>query len=201
MKKYKVMVFDLGNTILKFDHNIAVRKIANLFRLDSRALYDAFFDSDLTRAFEKGLIPPKDFHRKISERFSFSLPFEDFAAIWNDIFWEDELSCELARELKRSYRLYLLSNINRMHFEYIMERFDIIDIFDEIIASYAVGAMKPEKAIYDDVIRRAGGDKDSLFYIDDRQDLIDEAKLLGIDSIRYEGAEKLREEMSSRGIL
>lgn len=130
------------------------------------------------------------------------LPFKDFVAIWNDIFWEDKDSCELARELKRaSYRLFLLSNVNRLHFEHIRRKFDIIKIFDEIILSFMVGAIKPDRLIFEDVIRRAGGDKGALLYIDDREDLIKEAIFLGIDSVRFEGADKLRDTMKVKGVL
>jgi FMN phosphatase YigB (HAD superfamily) len=56
MKKYSTIVFDLGNTLIRFDHNISARKVANLCHLDSKKIYDAFFDSEITRAFEKGAL-------------------------------------------------------------------------------------------------------------------------------------------------
>ncbi|MFH0763788.1 MAG: HAD family hydrolase [Candidatus Omnitrophota bacterium] len=199
-KRYSVIVFDLGNTIIRFDHNISAKKVANLFRLDSKKIYDVFFDSEITRAFEKGEISPREFYRRASSLLAVKMPYKDFVAIWNDIFWEDKEACGLVRRLKKSYRLFLLSNINRLHFEYIEKKFDIIKIFDEIILSYLVGATKPDKLIFEDVIRRAGGRKESLLYIDDREDLIKEALALGIDSIRFENANKLKEALRERDI-
>lgn len=200
-KTYETIVFDLGNTLIRFDHNISARKIANLFHLDSKKIYDAFFDSPITRAFEKGLISPRVFHKKAEELLGVKLPYKDFAAIWNDIFWEDEEACELARQLKKRYRLFLLSNVNRLHFEYIDKKFDIIKIFDEVILSFMVGAMKPDKTIFEDVIRRSGGDRTRILYIDDREDLIKEARLLGIDSIRFEGAGSLKKLLKEKGVI
>lgn len=200
VKNYSVIVFDLGNTLIRFDHNISARKIANLFRLDSKKIYDAFFDSPITRDFEKGLISPREFYKKASHLLGVKLPYKDFVDIWNDIFWEDKEACDLARHLKNTYRLFLLSNVNRLHFEYIEKKFDIIKIFDEIILSFMVGAIKPDRLIFEDVIKRAGGDKSSVLYIDDREDLIKEALLLGIDSLRFENAGKLKEAMLEKGI-
>jgi putative hydrolase of the HAD superfamily len=200
-KKYTTIVFDLGNTLIRFDHNISAKKIANLFHLESKKIYDAFFDSPITRAFEKGEISPKEFHKRASQLLGVRMPFKDFTDIWNDIFWEDEGSCGLARQLKNTYKLFLLSNVNRLHFEYIHKKFDIIKIFDEIILSFMVGAIKPDRLIFEDVIRRAGGDRTKLLYIDDREDLIKEATSLGIDSIRYEGAEKLKETLKKKGVI
>jgi len=197
---YSIIVFDLGNTLIRFDHNISAKKIANLCRLDSKKIYDAFFDSGLTRAFEKGAISPREFYRQATALLGVKLPFKDFVDIWNDIFWEDEEACELARELKKSYRLFLLSNVNRLHFEHIQKKFDIIKIFDEVILSFLVGAIKPDRAIFEDVIRRAGGDRKKILYIDDREDLIKEAQSMGIDSIRFEGADKLKEALIEKGV-
>jgi putative hydrolase of the HAD superfamily len=200
-KKYSTIVFDLGNTLIRFDHSISAKKIANLFHLDSKKIYDTFFDSPITRAFEKGEISPKEFHKRASLLLGVRMPFKDFTDIWNDIFWEDKEVCELARQLKKSYKLFLLSNVNRLHFEYIQKKFDIIKIFDEVILSFMVGAIKPDRVIFEDVIRRAGNDRTKLLYIDDREDLIKEALLLGIDSIRCEGAGKLKEVMAQKGVI
>ncbi|MFA6143073.1 MAG: HAD family hydrolase [Candidatus Omnitrophota bacterium] len=200
-KKYSVIVFDLGNTIIRFDHNISAKKIAALLNLDSKTLYDAFFDSEITRAFEKGEISPREFHRRASGLLGVKMPYQDFVAIWNDIFWEDEDACKLARQLKNNYKLFLLSNVNKLHFEHIEKKFDIINIFDEIILSYLVGATKPDRLIYEDVIRRAGGDCTKLLYVDDREDLIKEALALGIDSVRFEGASELKKTLVRKGII
>ncbi|MDO8536563.1 MAG: HAD hydrolase-like protein [Candidatus Omnitrophota bacterium] len=200
-KRYSVIIFDLGNTLIKFDHNISAKKIANLFHLDSEEVRKLFFDSKLTQAFERGQISPKDFHARITKHLGVKIPFRDFVSIWNDIFWIDEGSCAIARRLKKDYKLFLLSNIGRLHYEYIVKKFDILEIFDEIIVSFAVGAIKPEKKIFEDAIKRAGGDRSAVLYIDDREDLIKEATSFGIESIKYEGAEKLERDLKGKGVI
>lgn len=201
MSPAKVIIFDLGNTLIRFDHNIAAKKLANLFHIDSEKIRSLFFDSELTRDFEKGLISPRVFYSRVTELLNIKISFNDFVAIWNDIFWEDKRSCDIARQLKKRYKLFLLSNVNRLHFEYVEKKFDIIKIFDEVIVSFAVGAMKPEKKIFEDAIRRAGGDKSQVLYIDDREDLIREANAFGIESIQFEGADKLEKNLKERRIL
>src|SRR3989338_9777122 len=107
----------------------------------------------MTRAFEKGDISPREFYKRAARLLGVKLPYRDFVEIWNDIFWEDQDTCALARELKKSYQLFLLSNVNRLHFEHIRKKFEIIKIFDEIILSFMVGAIKPDRLIFEDVIR------------------------------------------------
>ena len=200
-KRYSVIIFDLGNTLIRFDHSISAKKFANLFHLDSEEVRRLFFDSKLTQAFERGQISPEDFHAGITKHLGVVIPFRDFVSIWNDIFWEDEGSCAIARRLKKDYKLFLLSNISRLHYEYIVKKFDILKIFDEIILSFAVGAIKPENRIFEDAVKRAGGDKAAVLYIDDREDLIREATAFGIESIKYEGSDKLEKDLKEKGVI
>jgi putative hydrolase of the HAD superfamily len=199
--KYSTILFDLGNTLIRFDHNIAVKKLFSRFGIDPKTTYDLFFDSRITRLFEKGMILPDEFHKRATGLLGIDIAYDEFADIWNDIFWEDTGSCALARELKKEYRLFLLSNVNKVHFEYIQSKFDIISIFDELILSYKVGVMKPEPAIFEYAIKQSGGDKTKVIYIDDREDLIREATSMGIESIRYESSGKLKEDLAARGVL
>ena len=200
-KRYRVIIFDLGNTLIRFDHSISAKKFANLFHLDSEEVRRLFFDSKLTQAFEKGQISPKDFHARIIKHLGVAISFREFVSIWNDIFWIDEGSCAIARQLKKDYKLFLLSNISRLHYEYIVKKFDILKIFDEIILSFAVGSIKPEKRIFEDAIGRAGGDRSAVLYIDDREDIIKEAAAFGIESIRYEGSDRLERDLKEKGVI
>lgn len=200
-KKYEYIVFDLGNTLIRFDHNISANKIAKASNVDAKKVYDTFFDSGITRPFERGALSPREFYVKASKCLGLDLPYRDFVDIWNDIFWEDREMCALARELKKRYKLILLSNISVLHFEHIRKKFSIIDIFDELVLSYRVGAIKPERKIFDEVVKRAGGNREGIFYIDDREDLVKEALRLGIESTRFENIAKLRKIMRKKGIL
>ncbi len=201
-KKYKYIVFDLGNTLIRFDHNISANKLAKAFNVEAKKIYDTFFDSDITRPFERGHLTPMEFYIKAADLLKFDISYEDFVKVWNDIFWEDAEMCALARKLKKAgYKLFLLSNISLLHFEHIKEKFDIIGIFDELILSYRVGAIKPERKIFDEVVKLAKGKKESLFYIDDREDLIKAATELDIDCVRFENVDKLVEVMKEKGIL
>ena len=88
-----------------------------------------------------------------------------------------------------------------MHFDHVEKKFDIIKIFDCLVLSFVVGAMKPDRSIFEEAVKKAGVDRSAILYIDDRDDLIKEANKLGIESIKYEGAQKLKQELEQRGIL
>jgi putative hydrolase of the HAD superfamily len=200
-KRYKLIIFDLGNTIIRFDHHIASRKIASAYGKDETVLYEALFDSELTRSFDRGDLSPHGFHSKLMARLGIEMPFDEFACVWSDIFWEDEDACRLVRRLKPGNKLCLLSNVNKLHFEFIKKKFDIIKIFDHVIVSYLVGAMKPDRKIFEHAAKVGGAQFSEILYIDDREDLVKEATALGIESHRFEGAAALESWLLKKKVL
>ena len=54
----------------------------------------------------------------------------------------------------KGFPLFLLSNTNELHFTYILERYPIVRIMDELILSFEVGAKKPKKRMYEAIFER-----------------------------------------------
>src|SRR3989338_5470144 len=70
---------------------------------------------------------------------------------WNDIFFltkHNRFVYNLAQDLRKTYKLALLSNINILHFDYLKKNFSIFKPFHHIILSYEVGLRKPDPLIY-----------------------------------------------------
>lgn len=200
-RPYGLIIFDLGNTLIRFDHRIAVKKICEKFGGDEEALYDAMFDSELTREFGMGTVSAREFHARFSGLFGIRFGFEEFRAVWCDIFWEDREACSLAGRLRGMYPLCLMSNIDELHYAHIREKFDVIGIFDHIVLSYEAGALKPDRRIYERAREISGVPFSGMLYIDDRQDLVDAAVSYGIESVRFEDARKLEELFLKKKVL
>jgi len=197
-KAPRAVIFDLGRVILDFDHNIAAQKIYRFTAKTPNEIYQIFFDSDLTVSFEEGKISPFDFYLRIKELLALRLGYEDFVDIWNSIFFltPDNLEVySLAIRLSRHYPTLLLSNINLLHLEYIKKEFSIFDAFNYIVASCKVGAVKPKPVIYKQALELLSLPAEDVFYTDDRPELVQAAKELGINSSVYKGPEKLREDL------
>jgi biotin operon repressor BirA-like protein len=56
----------------------------------------------------------------------------------------------------RGYRLILISNTNRLHYEYIRRTYPILRAFDHVVLSYKLKTRKPEPAIYRAALRLSG---------------------------------------------
>lgn len=196
----KTIIFDLGNVLLKFDVRIIARKLAEKFSLDEDRLFDLFFDSPLTGIHDDGKISEREFHRRVMEMFNINMAFEEFREIWVDIFTENTDVAELVQFLSKEYKVFLMTNINKMHFDYIKGKFAIIKEFDKVFTSYEVGERKPHPKIFNAAISYADAKPDEIVFIDDRKELIEGAEKLGIRGIVFKDIQQLKEDLSKNGV-
>jgi len=187
---YDAVICDLGNVLINFDRQIAVKRIAPFTPKKEEDIYGLFFDSQITELFEKGEITPDEFFYRIKEFLELDMDYDKFLPIWNDIFFEVPLNIKMRnflRSIKSQYSLVMLSNINKVHFEFLRKRMGIFKDFAELVLSYEVGFRKPPPEIYHEALKRIKVIPSRAFYIDDRKDLIEAASRLGIKGIVFDG--------------
>lgn len=199
----KAIIFDLGNVLINFDHRIAARKISPFADKPPEEIYNLFFDSKVTRDFEEGKISPQDFFLKVKSTLNLKLDYDKFLPIWNEIFFftqENKDLYNLANNLKKQYRLTILSNINALHFDYLKKEFPIFDAFHYLVTSFETGSAKPSLLIYQKALYLLKTSPQETLYIDDRQDLVREALKLKLRSYVYKGVEQLKKDFLVNGI-
>ncbi|MBN3039856.1 MAG: HAD family phosphatase [Candidatus Omnitrophica bacterium] len=197
----KALAFDLGNVLFGFDYAIALDKIEGKISVSKKELLDQIYENQFGLDFEKGLIEPVDFFTDFKKRFKASFNYDYFLELWSDIFYPNEDVIALTRRLNQRYPLYLISNINRLHFEYLYREFkDVFSIFDKLILSYEVKSIKPEKKIYQHLKDAAGVGFNEMAYIDDRRDLIEQAMILGLNCVQFKDCHQLISDLDSLGV-
>jgi len=108
---------------------------------------------------------------------------------------EDREVSDLIRKLMGRVPIYLFSNTNVLHFEYIRNEFPIINAFRGFFLSYELGIMEPMDGIYEKVISMLGTDPQRTLYIDDRWENLQPARKIGIRVIHHRTAHGLRKDM------
>ncbi len=196
----RAFFFDLGNVLIRFNHMEAARKITASTRISPEEFYQFLLESPLVIAHDEGKVSIREFYEGLKVQMGFSLTFDSFLSVWNEIFEADPGIEALVRRLLRDYPCFLISNTNRSHFEFIRERFRIIDEMSGWALSYEVGRLKPDPAIYRRALELAQVPAAEVFYVDDRSDLIEAGRQLGFQTHRFEGIEPLQAELEKRGI-
>jgi len=179
----KVLLFDLGRVLVDFDHLRAAQRMAAFCSKTPDQIYNLFFESEATIAFEAGKIAPEDFYLQVKQMLDLKLSYASFEPIWNDIFFlsaKNRSVFGLVNNLRTNYKTAMLSNINILHYEYLRKNFPVFGVFDKIFLSFQMGLIKPNKEIYNLVMRELGVNPEEIFYTDDRPELVQSAKSLGI---------------------
>ena len=205
MKENRVttLIFDLGNCLVDFDHKIAANRIKEFTDKSIEEIFNLFFDSGITGDFEEGKISPEGFFLEVKKLLNAKITYEQFLPIWNEIFVLSQKNKDLyilAKQLKKDYKLAVLSNINILHFEYIEKNFFVFDAFDNVITSYQLGARKPQVEIYHKTLEMLNTPAECAFYTDDRPELIEAASRLGIKAFVFVGVKQLKKDLIKAGI-
>jgi len=116
---FKILAFDLGRVLFDFDYYKALKKLEPKLNTSKENIVGELFYNDFANDYEKGLISTKDFFSKFNKQFSGKLDFNQFKPVWCDIFTPNNAIIELAKTLKNKYPLYLISNINELHFQWL----------------------------------------------------------------------------------
>lgn len=202
-KNIKAFIFDLGKVLIDFDHSIAAKKASSFCNKSPKHIFDFLFNSKFAGLFEEGRITSIEFFLKVKESISLNLSYEDFLPIWNEIFFltdDNRAVYDLIGNLKGSYRLALLSNINELHFNYLKANFPVFDLFHHILLSFEMKSIKPAPLIYKQALDILGVLPEEVFYTDDRPEFVQAARLLGIQGFIFRGAGRLKKDLLDAGV-
>jgi 2-haloacid dehalogenase len=122
--------------------------------------------------------------------------------------WKESLgnaiegSVEIVKQLKaKGYPLYGLSNWSTETFPYALKKFEFLKVFDDMVISGYVGYVKPEPAIYELLLQKVGKPARECLFIDDSLANIEQASKMGINTIHFTSAEKLKMELTRLDLL
>lgn len=113
----------------------------------------------------------------------------------------DTAVVELIKSLKRNYKIGLLSNSNTEFIEGILKDHNLNDLFDSIVISQKVGFIKPQREIFQIVLKELNVEANETLFVDDRESNTSAGEKLGIRGILFRGVNTLKEELKHQEIL
>jgi FMN phosphatase YigB (HAD superfamily) len=191
MDNIKNIIFDYGNVIFSLDFEKSHQAWNALGIDNARGFYSHKVQDPVFTAFESGAISAEDFRQRIREITGKpSLTDVQIDHAWNSLLvGVPKGNHELLLSLKAKYRTFLLSNINSIHYDYIMKYlrdefgFEGNDrLFEKVYYSHLVGKRKPDKAIFEQVLNENNLDPAETLFIDDSPQHIASAQKLGIQT-------------------
>lgn len=194
----KVLVFDMGHVFVDFEWDAVCLGFCQAAGVSRERLKEVF--SEVSKlGYESGHIDTNAFLQELNTRLGSNIQRDHFDRIWVSTFRENEEMAVLLQTLKQQLPLYLLSNTNEVHYEYLQDRYDVARHFEELILSYKVGCSKPDASIYQEVLRRAAVPADHCLFVDDLEPNIKAASDLGMQVIQFKGVAQLKERLTELG--
>lgn len=194
MKKYSTIIFDVGDVLMDYRWR-AMFLDQGLPEEDVERIGRELFDDPhhIWRQSDLGTATPDDLTRMYSEEypadsewFSFFLHHGEYMNIPRPRVWK------MIHTLKEDgYRIYLLSNYSKDLFEKHTRYAEFMKDIDGMLVSYMVGLVKPDRAIYEELLRRYALDRGACIFFDDRLDNVEAANADGIHAEQVTGQEML----------
>lgn len=107
---------------------------------------------------------------------------------------------DIARELKKDYKLAILSNHTKEWVDYLNKKHKLKTLFNPIVISYDEGCAKPEPKIYDALLKKLKLKSNECLFIDNRESNDITADSLGFNNIIFKDAEQLVHELKKLGL-
>ncbi len=196
----RAVIFDFGNVICSFDNDTFLRSLLRYTDKGFDELKAAIYASDLPARYETGLISSEEFFREAAARGELSAPREEFFQSFARIFTPIPATFRLIRDLKKKYRIGLLSNTNEFHYKHYFKKVEIFPLFDSVTLSFEVKAMKPDERIYRDAVGKLRVRPGECVFIDDIAAYAEGASRLGMQGIRYVTHASLLESLEAAGV-
>ncbi|HEX2866695.1 MAG TPA: HAD family phosphatase [Ignavibacteriales bacterium] len=201
-RKYSVIVFDLGNVLIPFDYSIMMKRLDLIEEGLGQKFMEHYKENyHVHRKFERGDLTEDEFIDLMLHPCNGCLDRETFCRYYSEIFRVNEDVASLLPELKKKYKVVLLSNTNSIHREYGYKQYSFLMHFDRLILSHEVGAVKPEPEIYKAVEAYTQAPPEEHIFIDDVLEYVEGAKKMGWDAVRFSSYGQLLEDLKARGIL
>lgn len=179
----KNIILDFGDIFIDLDKSATPRAMQKFGFEQLTPELDLLFKN-----YEKGLLSSNAFLETVSGFFP-RANREDLISAWNAIlldFPDNRLEFIEALSRENRYRLFLLSNTNDIHIEFVkqkmgMEKFNRFkNAFEVFYLSYEMGMRKPDTEIFEHVVKANGLNVSETLFVDDTKENTDAAAGLGI---------------------
>lgn len=195
----KAIIWDMGGVLLQSVDNHPRKTLAQRYAIDLRDLCELVFDSPSARLASVGKITEDEHWENVGS--AVGVNPQDLGDFQRQ-FWSgdrvDQVLYKFIQDLRTRYHTALLSNAWSGTRKALVEYYDCLDVFDQVVISAEVGLAKPDPAIYLEMLRRLNVKPHQAVFVDDLLENIEAANRLGIHGIRFVHTEQAIADVEKR---
>ena len=199
----QAIIFDFGGVLINWDPHELYNKY---FSHDRQAIDNFLAEIDFVHwnLSQDGGYPFSDAVKNLS------LQFPQYAHLIRayDLEWEESIkgiipgTVEIVKKLKiAGYHLYGLTNWSAEKFSLVRHKYEVFDLFEEIVVSGEVGLVKPDPAIFHFLLQKTNFLSENCLLIDDSLANIKVAQRLGFTTHHFSSPATLELSLIELGVL
>jgi putative hydrolase of the HAD superfamily len=193
--------FDLGNVLLKFDHDLACRQLGEVAGLSPAEVRRVVFDEGMQWRYERGEITCREFYEHFCRETGTLPNYDAVQHAASAIFEVNAPVVPIVIGLAAAgRRLGVLSNTCAAHWNYCLPKYAGLRFFEVFALSFEIGAMKPDAKTYRAAADLAGAEPQEIFFTDDRPENVESARRAGFDAVAFTTASRLAADLRARGV-
>jgi glucose-1-phosphatase len=208
----KNIIFDLGNVIIDLDIDRTWQQLAHWLGDDYQAVLKKInTQNDIFIDFEVGKIDEDTFFQTLRSATDTPLSIRHLKEAWNAMLLQlPKHRLDMLSRLKEKYNIYLLSNTNKTHVDWVdgylrtVYGFAIQDFdaryFHKAYYSHLIHLRKPNVNCYEFVLQDAQIKAEETLFIDDNVDNIEGAKKVGIQTYLHKIGDEIAEVLKNKHI-
>jgi len=193
VKRIRNIIFDLGGVILNIDPQLTVDAFRNLGWTDFYEANNQSLNKELFYNLEKGNSSPEVFRENVRKMITNQITDKEIDTAWTAMILDIPADrTRYLEELKKEYRLFLLSNTNEIHrlkFHADFEAdfgYSFYDLFERNFYSHEMGMRKPNSQIYLEALKEADLVPEETLFIDDMKENTVAAETTGMQVLHIQ---------------
>jgi glucose-1-phosphatase len=188
----KNLIFDLGGVIIDLSIDHTLEAFVRLSGMEKKKVTE-LYSSPGFETYEKGLMDDAEFRNYVREVFSVKSSAAEIDSCWTAMLRGLPLEkLQLLERLKEHYNVYLLSNTNNIHIQYINTvmlpatvpgAYSLDVYFHKAYYSHVMKKRKPNADIFEQVLEENGLVNHQTLFLDDNLGNIEGANNVGIKTV------------------
>jgi putative hydrolase of the HAD superfamily len=199
IQNINTILFDFGGVLVDLDKEACLEAFKKLGVRNLNEYISNYAQSGLFLQLEKGLISPEYFHEQVRKMSDRNISDEEIDDAWNQfLITIPPYKLDFLLELRKKYRVLLLSNTNAIHFnqkgksEFEKQGLSLNNYFDKCYLSFQLGMAKPDEDIFKHVLENEQAKAHEILFLDDGEQNIETAKKIGFTTYLVKEKEDFR---------
>ncbi len=195
----KAIVFDVGGVIIDYNPLYLYRAYFNT-RDEAKRFIEKTFTTEWNENVECSKSLKKEIQKLKDGSFCHLELIELFDIKWKEMTKVKKKMLDILYQLSISYPLYGLTNMAGDRIKILDESYGFLKYFKKVFVSGNLGIRKPNKQIFELLIEQTRINAFELILIDDNEENILKAQILGINAVLFKSPHELLKDLFKFGV-